>query len=473
MKSNKLIPIILSGGSGNRLWPRSREAFPKQLLNLSGDHSLLQNTVLRVADLPNALSSIVVSNAKYRFLVAEQLNQIQQNDTHILLEPVGRNTAPALAIAAMQVVESHGDGVMLALPADHLIEDRAAFHAAVSVAMQHAEQNKLVTFGIAPTKPETGYGYIQAGDALQDGAFVVQNFVEKPDQTLAEQYVAAGNYFWNSGMFVMKASVYLSALKQYAPDILAACQTAFDKKQSDLHFTVLDAAAFATCPKDSIDYAVMEKTHDAVVVPFKAAWSDVGSWSALQDIGQKDANQNVLHGDVVTEGVCGSYIYAQDRLVAAVGLQDHVVVETKDAVLVAHKDACQDVKKITQQLQAANRLEAVVHQQVYRPWGYYESLSSGPGFQVKRIVVNPGARLSLQLHHQRSEHWVVVSGVASIECGDERFELTANQSTYIPVGVKHRLSNETDVPLAVVEVQSGAYLGEDDIVRFEDQYART
>ncbi|MBK0011819.1 mannose-1-phosphate guanylyltransferase/mannose-6-phosphate isomerase [Stenotrophomonas sp. S41] len=463
-----IVPVILSGGSGTRLWPLSREAYPKQFLPLVGDDTMLQATWKRVASIAGA-APIVVANQEHRFMAAEQLRECKVLPQALILEPVGRNTAPAIAIAALQALANGNDALLLVLPSDHVVRNEAAFHAAVKQAAIAAEGGKLVTFGIVPTAPETGYGYIKAAGG--EGVRAVDRFVEKPDLATAEQYVASGEYFWNSGMFLFKASRYLKELETLQPAILAACRQALDKAARDNDFIRLDADAFAASPNDSIDYAVMEKTADAAVVPLDAEWNDVGSWSALWEVSDKDADGNACHGDVIALDCKDSYAYG-NRLIAMVGLQDVVVVETDDAVFVGHKDRVQDVKEIVGQIKRDGRSEAAAHRKVYRPWGAYDSIDNGARFQVKRITVKPGATLSLQMHHHRAEHWIVVSGTAEVTRGDEVILLSENQSTYIPLGVTHRLKNPGKLPLELIEVQSGSYLGEDDIVRFEDQYGR-
>ena len=471
-----LIPVILSGGAGTRLWPLSRELYPKQLLALTGERTMIQDTALRLKGL-DATAPVVVCNDAHRFLVAEQMRQIKIEPRAIVLEPFGRNTAPAIALAALTALKTSGqkgdeqDPVLLVLPADHVIRDVAAFQMAAVAALTAAEKGSLVTFGVVPHTPETGYGYIKRGEALGP-VYRIAQFVEKPNAERAAQFVASGEHYWNSGMFVFRASRYLEELERFAPAIGAACRKALDSAKSDLDFTRVDAGTFEGCPSDSIDYAVMEKTADAVVVPLDAGWSDVGSWSSLHAASDADSQGNVSHGDVLTEDSNNNYLYSESRLVATVGLQDHVVVETKDAVLVAPKNRVQDVKALVNQLKALGRYEHSLHREVFRPWGSYDSLENGTRFQVKRLNVKPGAQLSLQMHHHRAEHWVVVSGTARITRGDETFILEENQSTYIPIGVRHRIENPGKIPLQVIEVQSGSYLGEDDIVRFEDRYGR-
>jgi len=469
-----LIPVILSGGSGTRLWPLSRELYPKQLLPLVGDHTMLQETAKRVEGIPDVGPPVVVCNESHRFMVAEQLRELTVPPAAIVLEPVGRNTAPAVAVAAMVALEGRPDDddpVLLVLPADHVILDVASFRDAVRDGLAAAEADKLVTFGVVPDRPETGYGYIRR--ARGDGpSYPVAEFVEKPDLETAIRYVQSGEYFWNSGMFMFRARAFLGELQRHAPAILAACEQAVAGARRDLDFTRLAAEAFGACPSDSIDYAVMEKTAAAVVVPLDAGWSDVGSWSALQDALPRDAAGNVIAGDVITEGVKGCYLHSTSRMIAAVGLEDHVVVETKDAVLVAPRDKVQDVKALVNQLKARGRYETSLHREVFRPWGSYDSIDNGDRFQVKRLVVKPGASMSLQLHHHRAEHWIVVSGTARITRGEETFLLGENESTFIPMGTRHRIENPGKVTLHIIEVQSGSYLGEDDIVRFEDVYGR-
>ncbi|MGH8053017.1 MAG: mannose-1-phosphate guanylyltransferase/mannose-6-phosphate isomerase [Stenotrophomonas sp.] len=463
-----ILPVILSGGSGTRLWPLSREAYPKQFLQLSGTHSMLQSTWLRVAGVA-ALPPIVVANETHRFVAAEQLQQVGTTPSAILLEPIGRNTAPAIAAAALEARRNGDDPLLLVLPSDHLIRDVEHFHQAIVEAATIAEQGKLVTFGIQPTAPETGYGYIKA--ASGEGARAIERFVEKPDLATAEAYVASGEYYWNSGMFLFRASRYLEELERLQPQILAACRASWDKARRDSDFIRLDAEAFTASPSDSIDYAVMEKTSDAAVVPLDAGWSDVGSWTALRDVSEQDADGNAHRGDVIAIDCHNTFAYGE-RLIAMVGLDDIIVVETDDAVLVGKSDRMQEVKDVVARLKADGRSEATWHRKVYRPWGAYDSIDNGERFQVKRITVKPGGTLSLQMHHHRAEHWIVVSGTAEVTRGDEVLLLAENQSTYIPLGVTHRLRNPGKLPLELIEVQSGSYLGEDDIVRFEDTYGR-
>jgi mannose-1-phosphate guanylyltransferase/mannose-6-phosphate isomerase len=467
-----LTPVILSGGAGTRLWPLSRELYPKQLLSLTGKRTMIQDTALRLKGL-EAGAPVIVCNDAHRFLVAEQMRQIGIEPRAIVLEPCGRNTAPAIALAAFAALKGSGDAdpVLLVLPADHVIRDVVAFQMAVSAALGAAEEGHLVTFGIVPHTPETGYGYIKRGQQLGP-AYRIEQFVEKPNAERAAQFLASGGYYWNSGMFMFRARRYLEELERFAPAIATAARRAFEGARADLDFTRVDTKAFEACPSDSIDYAVMEKTSQAVVVPLDAGWSDVGSWASLHAASECDSSGNVAHGDVLVEDSSNCYLHSESRLVAAVGLKDHVVVETKDAVLVAPKNRVQDVKALVGKLKELGRYEHSLHREVFRPWGSYDSLENGHRFQVKRLTVKPGAQLSLQMHHHRAEHWVVVSGTARITRGDETFILEENQSTYIPIGVKHRIENPGRIPLHIIEVQSGSYLGEDDIVRFEDQYGR-
>ncbi|MBC3374675.1 mannose-1-phosphate guanylyltransferase/mannose-6-phosphate isomerase [Pseudomonas sp. SWRI92] len=466
------LPVIMAGGSGSRLWPLSRQLNPKQFLPLvDSEQSLLQATITRLEGLDHHLP-ILICNEQHRFLAAEQLRQLNMERARILLEPVGRNTAPAIALAALQATALGDDPILLVLAADHLIQDVEAFHCSIRHAFVLAEAGKLVTFAIVPTHPEVGFGYLEKGDALGCGGFVVNRFVEKPDSATAQMYLDSGQYFWNSGMFMFQASRYLQELERFAPDILRACQTSFKNAQQDMHFTRVDLEAFTACPENSIDYAVMERTADAVMVPLDAGWSDVGSWSALWDTGDKTADGNVFKGDVITDRTSGSYVHATHRLVATIGVDNLVIVETKDAVLVACKDHVHDVKKIVEQLKNCKRSEYASHREVYRPWGVYDSVDNGLRYQVKRITVNPGAKLSVQMHHHRAEHWIVVSGTARVTNGDKTYLVTENQSTYIPIGQVHALENPGVIPLELIEVQSGTYLGEDDIVRFEDRYGR-
>ncbi|MDM8563043.1 mannose-1-phosphate guanylyltransferase/mannose-6-phosphate isomerase [Candidatus Marithioploca araucensis] len=467
-----LTPVILSGGVGSRLWPLSRESYPKQLLALVDHQTLLQNTVKRLEGLANQSAPLMVCNENHRFLVAEQLRNIGVSAAHIILEPIGRNTAPAVAVAALTALSRDSDAILLVLPADHLIAKTSLFREAVTAGVPLASANNLVTFGIVPNRPETGYGYINATDVIEDNALSVKRFVEKPDLDTAQQYINSGEYYWNSGMFLFKASQYIKELETYAPDIVNSCRQAIDNAKKDKDFLRLDADAFKASPSDSIDYAVMEKTHSAVMIPLDAGWNDIGAWSSLWEVSEQDSEGNVILGDVLTENVHDSYLRAEHRLLAAIGVENLTIIETADAVLVAHKDHVQEVKKIVSRLKADERCEAELHRKVYRPWGSYEGIDAETRFQVKRITVNPGASLSLQKHYHRSEHWIVVKGTAQVTKGDETFIITENQSTYIPLGIKHRLENPGKLPLEIIEVQSGSYLGEDDIVRYEDAYGR-
>lgn len=473
---NSILPVILSGGSGSRLWPLSRQLKPKQFLPLVNDSlSMLQATIERLQGLEVALPRLIC-NEEHRFLAAEQLRQVGMEKANILLEPVGRNTAPAIALAALQVVENEAaeseDPVLLVLPADHLIRDVGIFQTCVKNALPLAQAGKLVTFGIIPAHAETGYGYIEQGVALENGGYTVSRFVEKPNAATAADYLASGQYLWNSGMFMFRAGRYLEELERYRPDILAACRASLDKTEQDLHFTRVDAEAFANCPSDSIDYAVMERTDAAVVVPMDAGWSDIGAWSALWEFSQKDSNGNVCKGDVLAYNSRNTYLHAESRLITTVGVENLVIIETQDAVLVADKDRVQDVKKVVEQIKYSGRHEHMNHREVYRPWGVYDSIGQGVRYQVKRITVKPGAKLSVQMHHHRAEHWIVVSGTAKVTNGEKTYLVSENQSTYIPVGQVHSLENPGVIPLELIEVQSGSYLGEDDIVRLEDKYGR-
>ncbi|HKY19300.1 MAG TPA: mannose-1-phosphate guanylyltransferase/mannose-6-phosphate isomerase [Rhizomicrobium sp.] len=464
-------PIILSGGTGSRLWPLSRSLFPKQLLALAGERSLIQDTVLRAKGSGFA-APLIVCNTEHRFLIAEQLREAAVTPDAIVLEPIGRNTAPAAAVAALMVAGKDPDGLMLLMPADHIVRDRTAFLEAVTRAAAMAAQDHLVTFGITPDSPETGYGYICRGAALAGNGFQVTRFVEKPDAATAARYVASGAYDWNSGMFLFKAAALLRELERLEPELLAHCRNALENGKKDLDFFRLEQTAFSQAKAISIDYAVMERTDKAAVVPVDMGWSDVGSWEALWAAASRDDAGNATKGDVLHHGARNSYLRSEGPLVAAVGVEDIVVVATQDAVLVSHKSASQDVKRIVEQLERSGRELHTTHRKVYRPWGSYESIDNGDKFQVKHIIVNPGAKLSLQMHHKRAEHWIVVSGKAQVTCDEKVFVLKENESTYIPLGAKHRLENTGAEPLHLIEVQSGSYLGEDDIVRFEDTYGR-
>lgn len=466
-----IIPIIMAGGSGTRLWPLSRSLYPKQFLSLINENSLLQETLKRLDGL-NCLPPVIVSNNEHRFIVAEQLRQFGVDDFQIILEPVGRNTAPAVALAALKSLELHGDHHMLVLAADHAIQDIEAFHAAVLAAEQESVDNKLVTFGIVPTKPETGYGYIKKGEQVKNSVFKVNSFVEKPDLETAKNYLEQKCYLWNSGMFMFKASVYLDELKKFRPDILAACKESLSSASTDLDFIRLNSDVFAECPDESIDYAVMEKTQDCVVIPLDADWSDIGSWTSLWEISEKDEHENVSHGDVINYNSRNNYIYSEGSLISPVGVNNLIIVQTKDALLVAQQDNVQDIKKIVEILKKQKRSEHISHREVYRPWGRYDSVERGDRYQVKRITVKPGECLSTQMHHHRAEHWVVVAGTAKVTCGERTFFVTENESTFIPIGTVHTLENPGKIPLEVIEIQSGVYLGDDDIVRLSDKYGR-
>ena len=472
-----MIPVILSGGSGSRLWPLSRKLYPKQFLALTGEHSLFQQTLQRLS-FEGMQKPVVVCNLEHRFIVNEQLAQIGLGAQAMLLEPFGRNTAPAVAMAALQLLGEGRDELMLILPADHVIDDELALRKALELARVAADEGEMVLFGIPANSPETGFGYIKAargddGDDLVPGAYRVMQFVEKPDAMRAAEFVRSGGYYWNSGMFLFRASRYLDELRAHEPDIYDTCVLALERSKLAGGALTIDAGTFECCPDNSIDYAVMEKTSRACVVPLAAGWNDVGSWSSLWDVHEKNSDGNVLKGDVVTHGSHNSFVHATSKLVTLVGMDDVVVVETKDAVMIARKDAVQDVKKLVNSLDAKGRQETQSHCAVYRPWGSYDSVDNGVRHQVKHITVKPGAQLSLQMHHHRAEHWIVVSGTAQVTCDDKVFLLTENQSTYIPIASVHRLANPGKIPLEIIEVQSGSYLGEDDIERLEDVYGRT
>lgn len=482
-RATKLCPVILAGGGGTRLWPLSREYYPKQFLALNSKQSLLQETVLRLDGLEKTLDiapPLVVCNEEHRFLVAEQIEAIRHDCLSIMLEPEGRNTAPALTVSALRLLQEHEDCVMVMMPADHKIDKPAEFRQALAAAHQLASDDYIVTFGITPDRLETGYGYIQSGAALPQSttpqAYELQGFREKPDAEAAQQYLAAGNYLWNSGIFMMKSSIWIRAIQKTRPDIYQACVDAFQKGKQDGNFYRLDVQSFKNCPADSIDYAVMEKLHgsefNTAVIPLPSYWSDMGAWSAVWEKGNKDANNNVTEGDVILSDTGNSLVSAHHRLVTAVGCRDLVIVETADAVLVADKQHVQDVKNTVAELKANKREESLLHRRVYRPWGSYETIDAGPKYQVKKLVVNPGKKLSLQSHNQRAEHWVVVTGIATVTRGDDVFEMRKDESTYIPIGTKHRLENTTGDPLEIIEVQTGDYLGEDDIIRYDDDFGR-
>lgn len=470
-----MIPVVLAGGSGSRLWPKSRVAYPKQFLKLTSEHSMLQDTLKRLPS--NARAPMFICNEEHRFLVAEQLRQINTAHQGILLEPVGRNTAPAIAIAAMQALQNEHNPTLLVLAADHLIQDDVAFHKALVDAQALADQNYLVTFGVVPEQPHTGYGYIKSGSSVSSQnkllGYQVAKFVEKPNLQTAQDYVQSGDYYWNSGMFMFKAQAYLDALKLHSPEILMACEQSMEQAQSDLDFVRVGVDAFAASPDDSIDYAVMEHAENVAMVPLQAGWSDVGSWSSLWEVADKDSQGNAFIGDVMATKSTNNYVNAEGRLVTLLGCDDLVVVETKDAVLVAKQDAVQDIKTIVNQLKTEERPEFKFHREVFRPWGSYDSIDHGDRFQVKRISVKPGEKLSVQMHHHRAEHWIVVSGTAKVTLGERTVLISENESTYIPIGEVHALENPGKIELELIEVQSGSYLGEDDIVRLSDRYGRT
>ena len=465
-----MIPVILSGGSGTRLWPLSRKHYPKQFLPLVSSYTMVQETLLRLTGIKGIKPPIAVCNEDHRFMMAEQLWDIDATPAAIILEPIGRNTAPAVAMAALTAASE--DDVLLILPADHVITNLPAFHQAIAEAKKLAKKGFLVTFGVVPTEPETGYGYIKRDTVEHGDAYGVASFVEKPDLETAKAYLESGAYYWNSGMFAFKAESFLKELEKYNPTMLESCKQALKNAKVDSDFIRLDKDIFSTCPADSIDYAVMEKTDKAVVIPLEAGWNDVGSWSALWDVREKDTFGNAINGDVFTIDTKNSLIHAHSKMVAVIGVENLVVVETSDALLISSKDRVQDVKEIVRRLNEQKRSEAEVHRKAYRPWGHYDLVDSGERHKTKRIVVNPGAKLSLQKHHHRAEHWVVVRGTALITKGEEKLLITENESTYIPLGIVHCLENPGVIPLEIVEVQSGSYLGEDDIVRLDDQYGR-
>jgi len=462
-----IIPVILSGGYGTRLWPLSRKQYPKQYLSLAGNNTMLQETILRLNGIESLANPIVVCNAGHRFLVAEQCQQIDMCNPTILLEPVGRNTAPAIAAAALQSIKKLDNAILLILPADHVIQDIKAFHKAINIASEQAQKGKLVTFGVVPTEANTGYGYIKSS---KDGR--VEKFVEKPDLQTAQSYLKQGDYLWNSGMFMFQTKTLVNELAVYSPNIVKSVSRAISNAVNDLDFIRLDRKAFESSPSDSIDYALMEKSDNVVVVPLDAGWNDIGAWPALYNIGERDNQSNVIKGDVIIQDTTRSYINADHHMVVAIGVDNLIIVDTPDATFVATQDKAHEIKSIVESLQFGGRSEGATHRKVYRPWGWYDSIESGEYFQVKRLHIEPGAKLSLQMHHQRAEHWVVVNGTATVTSGEKILTLNKGDSTYIPLGVTHALENQTNKPLEIIEVQSGAYLGEDDIVRFEDVYGR-
>ncbi len=469
--SSTIIPVILSGGSGTRLWPLSRKQYPKQFLPLTGNNTMLQETVSRLDPIEDIGTPIIVCNEEHRFLVAEQL---QGRDRTIILEPEAKNTAPAITLAAIHALTLAENPILLILPADHDIKNTNAFHSAINHAKKLANDNYLVTFGILPTSPKTGYGYIEVGKRLSEkDTYLINKFVEKPNQETAIEYIESGQYYWNSGMFVFQANTFLKELEKYQSDIYSSCKSSIEKAQKDLDFIRIDKTSFSSSPSISIDYAVMEKTQNASIVTLDAGWNDVGSWRSLWETNTKDDDGNVVVGEILTTQTKDSLLYSSGRLIATVGIKDLIVVETSDAIMVAHKNESQKVKDIVEKLRKKDCFRTVAHRKVTRPWGSYDSVDQGDRFQVKRIVVNPGSTLSLQMHHHRAEHWVIVKGTAKVTKGDKVFLLEENQSTYIPLGVKHRLENPGSIPLEIIEIQSGSYLGEDDIVRFEDVYGRS
>ena len=465
-----IVPVILTGGSGTRLWPLSRTFFPKQFINLVSDTTLFQDTIMR---LPKEVSEpLIICNEVHRFVVAEQLRQIESGNIGIILEPVGKNTAPAIAIAAMKLLNDNKDPILLVLSSDHLIKNNQKFHRSIMVAKEIAEQKKLVAIGVEPSAAETGYGYIEIDNSDKSEYYNTTSFIEKPNQKNAKKYLDSGNYLWNSGIFLFRASVYLRELEKFEPEIYTACKKSSKSVNIDSDFVRLDNIHFRKCPSKSIDYAVMEKTNNAVVVPFNGVWSDIGSWDTLWKAKPKDTNNNVIEGDVILDKVSNSYVYSSNRLVSATNLSDLIIIDTQDALLVSSKKSSQNINNIVEKLKIDSRSEKDENRKVYRPWGYFDSIDYGEGFQVKRLFINPGAKLSLQKHQKRAEHWVVVKGIALVTCGEKKYKLTENQSTYIPKGEIHRLENREKNPLEIIEIQTGSYLGEDDIIRLEDDYER-
>ena len=466
-----IVPVILTGGSGTRLWPLSRTFFPKQFINLVNDTTLFQDTIMR---LPKEVSEpLIICNEAHRFIVAEQLRQIESGNIGIILEPVGKNTAPAIAIAAMKLLNDNKDPILLVLSSDHLIKNNQKFHYSIMVAKEIAEQKKLVAIGVEPSAAETGYGYIEIDNSDKSEYYNITSFTEKPNQKNAKKYLDSGNYLWNSGIFLFRASVYLRELEKFEPEIYTACKKSSKSVNIDSDFVRLDNIHFRKCPSKSIDYAVMEKTNNAVVVPFNGVWSDIGSWDTLWKAKPKDTNNNVIEGDVILDKVSNSYVYSSNRLVSATNLSDLIIIDTQDALLVSSKKSSQNINNIIEKLKIDSRSEKDDNRKVYRPWGYFDSIDYGEGFQVKRLFINPGAKLSLQKHQKRAEHWVVVKGIASVTCGEKKYKLIENQSTYIPKGEIHRLENCEKTPLEIIEIQTGNYLGEDDIIRLEDDYERS
>jgi len=466
-----IAPIILSGGSGTRLWPVSRSLYPKQFINLINETTLFQDTILRLPE--NSLDPLIICNEEHRFLAAEQLRQINKKSSGIILEPFGKNTAPAVALAALNLIKDKKDCILLVLSADHHINDVKAFLRAIQIAKPLAESGKLVTFGAKPTKPETGYGYIEVNLSEKADHYAIKSFTEKPSLNNAQLYLDDGNYFWNSGIFMFKASAYLDELKIFAPDIFYACNKSLTTIQTDSDFIRLDNNEFNACPSESIDYAIMEKTTNSIVVPLNTSWSDIGSWNSLWELKEKDKEGNVSEGDVILKNVKNTYVSSSNRLVSAIGVDNLVIVDTEDSLLVASKEYSQKINTIVNELNINNRKEAKSHRKVYRPWGYFDSLDFGDNFQVKRLLINAGAKISLQKHTHRAEHWVVVKGLATITSGEKIIELKINQSTFIPKGTIHRVENKQNSPLEIIEVQTGSYLGEDDIIRIEDDYDRS